>query len=492
MSEAVQNDETNAELRQLSGQDAVFIYGETPSMPMHTMGTTILDPSGVPGGFGFEQIAATVAARIHRIPPFRQRLLEVPFGLGHPLLVDDPDFRVENHLHRIALPAPGGMRELAEVVGDLAGRLLERSQPLWEMWVVEGLEGGRIALVAKLHHCMIDGASGSSQMANLMDLEPDVRVESAPPWNPPPLPATLPLVARSVGSGFVGPLQLGRLLFSTARGLRARRRVRSELAQRDGRSPAFLQLAPSTPMNGAVTTHRKVAYGSVPLDEVKRIKNAFGVTVNDAALAASALALRRYLQARDALPEEPLVCGVPISLKSETEKQELSNKVSLMSVRLPTHLDDPEAIVQAVERATADAKRVHLAAADDLAPRWLQLAPPLLTTLGARLYSDWDVGDLAPVIWNVVVSNMRGPPVPLYFGGARVEAVYPMGPVGEGFGLNITLLSNMGRLDVGVLACRELVPDPWEITEGLVQAVAELGLAARKKEGASPQPGASP
>jgi diacylglycerol O-acyltransferase len=475
---------SHGSLRRLSGEDAIFVYGETPSMPMHTMGTVILEPSAVAGGFGFDRIVRTVASRIHRIPPFRQRLLQVPLGLGHPVLVDDPDFDLANHLHRLAVPAPGSLRELAGIVGELAGRPLDRHQPLWEMWAVEGLEGGRIALVMKMHHCMIDGASGSSQMAGLMDLAPDAApAQPAGIWNPPSLPSPLSLAARSAGSRFVGPLRLGRLVFDTARGAWSRDRARRRIARESGEAGADAPPVPRTLFNRALSPHRCVAYGSVSLEAVKRVKNAFGVTVNDAVLAASALALRRYLEARDALPAEPLVCVVPVSLKSDREKQEFSNKVSGFSIRLPTHLQEPEAIVRAVHRETARAKTVHEAAGEDRIAEWLQLVPPLLTTAGLGLFSELHLADRAPALWNVIVSNMKGPPVPLYFGGARVEAVYPMGPVGEGMGINVTLLSNMGRVDVGVLACREIVPDPWEITEGFARAVADLGLAAEQAEG---------
>jgi WS/DGAT/MGAT family acyltransferase len=482
MNEAIHPEEPRPHIRRLTGEDAVFIYGETPSMPMHTMGTLILDPSQVPGGFGYKQIVETVKSRIHLIPPFCQRLLEVPFGMGHPVMVDDPDFRVENHLHRLAVASPGGLHELAEIVGELAGRPLDRSQPLWEMWVVEGLAGGRMALVTKLHHCLIDGASGSSQMASLMDLEPDAVVEPPAAWNPPPLPSALALTVGSVGSQIVGPARFGRLLFDTARSMHRRRRARREIARPGVKRAGLLEMAPPTPLNRALGVHRRVAYGSVRLEDVKRVKKAFGVTVNDAVLAACALALRRYLQARNALPEQPLVCAVPISLKSDSEKRDFTNKVSALSIRLPTHLEDPAAIVQAVHRETVDAKHVHQAVEEDVLPQWLQFLPPTLTTLSVRLYSELDVANRVPPMWNVVISNMMGPPVPLYFGGARVEAVYPMGPAGEGIGLNITLLSNMGRIDMGVLACREIVPDPWEITEGFTRAVRDLELAAEKVE----------
>jgi WS/DGAT/MGAT family acyltransferase len=476
-------------MRRLSGEDAVFVYAETPSMPMHTLGTTILDPAGAPGGaFGFERIVATVASRLHLVPPFRQRLLEIPLGLGHPVLVDDPGFRIENHLHRIAVPAPGSLRELAEVVGDIAARPLDRSQPLWEMWVVEGLSGGRIALITKMHHCMIDGASGSSQMAQLMDLEASPPPPQLPRgrWSPPPLPSALELARLSLGSRFVSPIWLGRLLLHTATGLRRRRRAQREIA-RGGPLPPVLQMPPTTRFNRAISTHRAVAYGSASLADVKRIKNAFGVTINDAVLAACALSVRRYLEARDDLPERPLICMVPVSLKSQQEKVEFSNKVSTLLVKLPTQLAEPEDVIEAVHGETADAKHVFAAIEEDLLSPWLQLVPPVLSALGARLYSDLGLADrqLTPI--NLIVSNMMGPPVPLYFGGARVEAVYPMGPVGEGIGLNLTVLSNMGRLDIGVLACRESVPDVWEIAEGFAQAVAERGVAAEKRMAETPE-----
>ncbi|MDH3684816.1 MAG: wax ester/triacylglycerol synthase family O-acyltransferase [Myxococcales bacterium] len=476
----------SATMRRLSGQDAIFVYAETPNMPMHTMGTTLLDPSGVEGRFGYEEIVETVASRVHLMPPFRQRLLEVPLGLGHPFLVEDPDFRAEHHLHRRQLPGPGTMQELAELVGELSATLLDRTKPLWEMWVVEGLETGEIALVSKMHHCMIDGASGSSQMAQLMDLEPRPAPRApAPHFDPPPLPSALGLARRSVGSRLVSPLQLGRLAFRTGRGLLARRRAELEFPHASeadgGEVPGPFETAPETPWSGALTRNRAVAYGSAPLDDVKFVKDAFGVTVNDAVLAACTLAVRSYLGERGEYPERPFQCLVPVSLKSDQEKTEFSNKVSMLNVDLPTQLDDPAEVIEVVHRETARAKRVFEAVTDDLVAPWLELAPPVLSALGARLYSELGLADYAPPIANLVASNMMGPPVPLYFGGARVTAVYPMGPVGEGFGLNLTVLSNMGRLDLGVMACRERIPEPFAIADAFTQAVADLRLAAEKK-----------
>jgi WS/DGAT/MGAT family acyltransferase len=351
------------------------------------------------------------------------------------------------------------------------------------MWVVEGLQEGRIALVTKLHHCMIDGASGASQMAHLMDLEAEAKpVPPLEPWDPAPLPSLLERMRGSLTSRLVNPIRLGELVLQTAQGLSSRRSAQLETRQPGSEAPPLFDGgAPETPFNRALSRRRAVAYGGASLSDVKRIKNAFGATVNDVVLGACALSVRRYLEARDALPDKPLFCLVPVSTKSEGEKEGLFNKVSAMVVELPTHLESPADMIAAIHRNAADAKRVFAAIEHDLVPAWLHYLPPLLTNATAQLYSDWKLADRrGPPGANLVGSNMMGPPVPLYFGGARVEAVYPMGPVGEGLGLNFTVLSNMGRLDVGVLAGPEIVPEVWEVAEGFGSAVAELCLAAEK------------
>ena len=468
--------------RRLSALDAVFIHAETEAMPMHTMGTMIIDPSTLPSGeFDMDHVRRTMQERIHLTPPWRQRLIEVPLNLGHPWLVDDPGFRVENHLYRAALPSPGSLRELAEFVAELARRPLDRSRPLWEMWVVEGLEGGRLALVSKLHHCMSDGASGASQMGSLLDLAPDTRPEPPEePWEPAPLPTGWELLREELRPRLPRPLGFARLVGATARGAYRRGRARVELERRGERLPELVPSAPQTRFSGAITPRRSVAFASASLDDIKFIKNAFGVTVNDAVLAACTLALRRYLQAQDDLPDEPLGCVVPVSTKSAEEKQEFSNKVSAMFVKLPTHLEQPEEVLATIHAETRAAKHVFEAFEDDVMGGWSELAPPAVMAIGARLFSDLNLADWVHTPMNCIISNMPGPPVPLYWGGARVDAIFPMGPVGEGVGLNLTVLSNCGRLDFGAMACRDTVPEVWDIAEGFAQGVAELEVAARK------------
>lgn len=474
---------TDRGIRRLSPLDAVFVYGETPSMPMHSLGTMIIDASTLPTGrFDFEHVCRTLERRLHLTPPWRQRLIEVPLGLDHPILVDDPDFRVENHVRRAALPSPGTRRELADLVADIASRPFDRSQPLWEMWLVEGLYDGNLALIMKLHHCMSDGASGASQMSSLLDLAPDA-VPNPPeqPWSPAPLPSRLGLAGAALRPSLPNPLRLGRLLYDTGKGALRRAQEQRAIAREGGPVPELLASPPETRFGGAITSRRTAAFASASLDAIKRIKDTFRVTVNDAVLAACTLALRHYLDEHDDLPEAPLVCGVPVSVKSDEEKREFSNRVSVMLVRLPTHLEDPEAVVRAVHAETKAAKRLFEAVQGDLAEGWLELAPPALVRLGARAFSDLDLADWIRTPMNCLVSNMPGPPMPLYWGGARVLAVYPMGPVGEGVGLNITVLSNMGRLDFGVLACRDRVPEVDHLADGFSHAVAELELLAKKR-----------
>lgn len=442
-------------------------------MPMHTIGTLILDPSTLPSGrFDRAHVVRHLKRRIHRLPPFRQRLLGVPLDLAAPVLADDPEFRVEHHVHRRRLRKPGGERELAELVAEIAVPLLARDKPLWEMWLVEGLAENRCAIVTKLHHCMIDGATGASQMANLLDFTPDDQSPRPPVFRPAPLPSALDLLRDSLGT-LPDARKFAQLVRSTSAALIDRAR-RGELA-------GLLPNAPRTPFSGAAGTARAVAFGSAALDDVKQVKNAFDVTLNDAVLAACTLALRRYLIARDALPAQPIACAVPVSIKSEAELREFSNKVSAMTVELPTHLDDPEAIVQGVAQATRDAKRAFEASDPELLLGWLDVAPAGLLRLGARALGALRLADYVTMPWNCVVSNMRGAPFPLYFAGARVIATYPMGPVGDGVGVNITVLSNMDRLDFGVLASRALVPDVWELADGFGAAIEELrGLAAQR------------
>jgi len=461
-------------MRRLSGLDAAFLYFETPTMHMHVTGTVVLDPSTMPGGYSFGRIREVLASRLHLMPLFRERVAMVPFGLAHPVLIEDPDFDLDNHLHRVAVPAPGSFHELAEFVGDIASRPLDRSRPLWEMWVVEGLEHGYVALVAKMHHCAIDGVSGAESMVHIFDLSPTPEPVEPPPWSPEAVPSDWDLVTGALASRLRTPARVVRTVRNTARSVVGLTRT---LRGPDVSNPTLPLTAPRTSFNGAVTAHRAVAFSKASLEEIKLVKNTFGTTVNDVVLAACTRSLRRWLLAHEGLPDRALVASVPVSVRSESDPTG-GNRVSAMFVSLPVGEEDPVAALAAIREDTKGAKEIHGALGADTLQDWAEFAAPAVAARAARFYSANRLAERHPPLHNLIVSNVPGPPVPLYCAGARVVGVYPMGPILEGAGLNLTVLSNMGSVDFGAIACRELVPDLWDIATGFTDAVTEYHKAA--------------
>src|SRR5438552_18027986 len=328
-------------MERLTGLDAGFLYMEPPSRHMHTLKIAVLDPAGVPGGYRFDLVKEVLSTRLRHLPPFRRRLVEVPFQLHHPVWVEDPDFDLDYHVRRVAVPAPGGPEQLGEIAGDIASRPLDRSRPLWELWVVEGLENGHIAVIAKMHHCTIDGVSGANLMVHLFDLSPEGDEKPAPEeeWKPERVPSPPELIGYAINSRARRPLQMARIVPKTIRSL-----VNVVQTRRGSGSPAGGTpfTAPRTSFNGAITSRRACAYARVPLDEVKQVKNAFGTTVNDVVLAVCAGALRRFLLKGNELPDKPLLAVVPVSVRADDENDGGgSNRVSAMFTSLHTHVDDP-------------------------------------------------------------------------------------------------------------------------------------------------------
>lgn len=468
-------------MQRLSGMDASFLYMETPTHHMHVVGVLILDPSTMQGGFSLDRVRSLIASRIHLMPMLRRRLVQVPLGLSHPLWAEDPDFTLDSHIAHLAVPAPGSMQELAEVVGGIASRPLDRRRPLWEMHVVEGLADGSAALVTKMHHATIDGITGADLMSHLLDLEPNA-ADPPPPdeeWVPDRVPSEIEVLAGAVADRITNPLRGVRALARTARSLLDLGRSVLPLGG-DGLSPALPFTAPRTRLNAPITGNRAVAFGQAALDDFKRIKSTFGTTVNDVVLAAAAMTLRRWLLAHDDLPDRPLVAAVPVSVHGQASGGGI-NQVSNMFVRLPVNMDDPVRQLEAIHAETRDAKAVHNAMGADLIQHLAQITPPGVYNLAMRVYALPQVAGAIPPTQNLVISNVPGPPVPLYIAGAQVKGIYPFGPLIEGSGINLTVLSNMGNMDVGVIACPDTVPDLWQIIDGFIAAVAELREAADRR-----------
>jgi WS/DGAT/MGAT family acyltransferase len=466
----------------LSGLDASFLYGETPTMHMHVGMVAVFDPSTVPGGYSFRRVRQLINDRIPLIPVFQRRLVEVPMRLGFPVWVDDPEFDIDNHLRRAALPVPGGMRELADFAGDVISRQLHRDRPLWEMWIVEGVEDGKVALVAKIHHSTIDGVSGAELLGVLFDLErepPEASPKTARQLDSR-IPSGLELVSQAMVAGLVAPFDIARIMLRTTRNLFDVGRIRRG-EQAKGGLPLT---APRTSINAAVHARRRVAFAAASLTDAKKLKNEIGTTVNDVVLAMVAGALRTYLLAGDELPEIPLVSVVPVSVTPDVAELKGSNKVSSMFVQLPTHLPDPIERLRFIREGTKGAKEEHKALGATTLQNWAEHATPNVFAVAARLYTGMKLADRHRPVANLVVSNVPGPDFPLYLAGSQLLGMFPLGPVMDGMGLNITIMSYMGVLYWGLASDARAVPRLWDIAAAIPHALTELMEAA----GLEPEP----
>ena len=462
-------------MERLSGLDATFLYLETPNNHMHVCATMVLDPSTVPGGYSFDKFKEVIRGRLDLVKPFRRRLVTVPFQLHHPIWIEDPDFDLDYHLRHIAVPPPGGPQQLAELTSHLVKLHLERDRPLWECWIIEGLEGGNIGVLTKVHHAAIDGVSGNEITVAMLQLNPD---DDAPPpteeWHPDRIPTEIERLGYAANSLVRQPFRLAKTLRRTAEtALRTRQRNR----QPDVDPPPGFFAAPRTSFNAALTPHRSFAFTSLSLSEVKDVKNALDVSVNDVVLALCAGSLRQYLEANGELPEQPLVAMVPVSVRTEEQQGTLGNQVSNMLCSLATEIDDPTKRLQAIHEGTQQAKGQLNAIGADTLTNWAEFAAPALAGRAARLYSRTRMADRHRPLFNVTISNIPGPPFPLYSNGARMVANYPLGPIFDGGGLNITVMSYLDQLDFGLVACSDLISDVWSLADGLGAALDELKKA---------------
>ncbi|MEX2292451.1 MAG: wax ester/triacylglycerol synthase family O-acyltransferase [Acidimicrobiales bacterium] len=478
-------------MERLSGLDASFLYFETPNMHMHVAMTAIFDPSTMQGGYEFSAIKDFIESRLHLVPPFRRRVMQVPFRLNHPIWVEDPHFDLDYHIRRVGAPAPGGHRELAELAAQIASTPLDRSRPLWELYVVEGLADGNIGVVTKMHHCAVDGVSGAELMVNLFDLSPEGRdLEPQEPRTPEPIPSDVELVGHAIASRVRRQASILPLVGST---LRTVTTLVSRHRDPEAIVGAVPLTAPATPWNAAITPHRRMSFTRVSLDDVKRVKNAVGCTVNDVVLGLMGGALRRYLEDHGGNPSEPLIAVCPVSVRGDEEQGQMNNKVSAMFTSLATNVDDPIERLRTIHKVTRGAKEDHNALGANLLQNWAEHAAPTTFALAARLYSGLHLADGHRPIHNVVISNVPGPPFPLYYAGAKLEYTLPMGPVMEGAGLNITVLSYLDNVDIGFMACRELVPDVWDLVDHVQDAMSELlsSIEPFELEAVAPAPAAT-
>jgi diacylglycerol O-acyltransferase len=461
----------------LTGMDATFLYVETHEAHMHVAMTGIYDVSTMEGGYSFEAIKEHIRSRLQLVAPFRRRLVQVPFQFHHPVWIEDPNFNLDYHVRRIGCPAPGGRRELAEVAAQIASIPLDRTRPLWEAWVIEGLKQDRVGFVVKVHHCAIDGASGAEIMTELYDLSPEGRELEPVDIEPERVPSDQELLTYAA----LSKLRLVRDSFGLAK------RTVSSIADlvRAARDPdsshgAVPRGAPRAPWNHTIGPHRTVSFARLPLEQTKAVKDSLGVKLNDVILAVCSGTLRRYLQAHDALPAEPLIATCPVSVRVAEERGDMGNKVSAMFSSLATDLDDPAERLHAIAASTSGAKLDHELVGARTLTDWAEWAAPTTFGLASRLYGSMHVADSMRPIHNLVISNVPGPPFPLYLAGAELVAAYPMGPIMDGAGLNVTVLSYRDHIDIGFMADRDLIPDVWDLAASVTPAFEELVALAEE------------
>ncbi|HTM84168.1 MAG TPA: wax ester/triacylglycerol synthase family O-acyltransferase [Mycobacterium sp.] len=465
-------------MQRLSGLDASFLYLETSTQPLHVLSLMEVDTSTMPGGYSFEAFRDALAVRMKAMPLFREKLADTALNLDHPVWVEDTDFDVARHLHRIGLPPPGSRVELAEIVGHIAGLPLDRSRPLWETWVIEGLEsgagtvgdGGRVAVLTKVHHAAVDGVSGSSLMSTLCSTEPE---------SPDPEPvagegdaSALRIAAGGLLRFVTRPLKLATVLPGTVASV-----VNTLERARTGLTMARPFAAPRTRFNDSITAHRNVAFTQLDLEDIKTVKNHFDVKVNDVVMALVAGALRRYLLDRGELPDSSLVAMVPVSVHDKSDRPG-RNQVSGMFSQLQTQIGDPANRLEAIAEENSVAKEHNSAISATLLQDWSQFAAPAVFGVAMRLYARTGLTSSRPV-HNLVISNVPGPQQPLYYLGCEIKAMYPIGPIFHGSGLNITVMSLAGKMNVGIIGCPELMPDLWALADGFGPGLEELLAATR-------------
>lgn len=465
------------EVKRLSGIDAFFLYVETPTMHTHVVLTAVLDPATSPEGYSFERISAHIAERLHLVPPFRRRAVDVPLKAHHPIWVDDADFDIHNHVHAKRLSGAGDLDELSRFVAEVAAEPLDRRRPLWEMWIVEGLADDRIALVAKIHHSAMDGGSGVDLMPVFFDLEPSPPArETPPPWEPADRPHPLVTLGEAGIDRIRGLTRMVPLLRRTGGAIDSLVKTRRTPDRVHGATPLT---APRTGFNGPIDNSRSVAFARLPLPDIKRIKNAFGATVNDVLLATCAGALRRYMDSHGGIPDRPLVTVCPVSTRTEDQRGVIGNHLSAMFTSLHTDLEAPDDRLRATAGSATAAKEEHEALGADTLSDWAELMlDPRLTPALNNLYTHSGLSGTHPPAANLVLSNMVGTPFPVYLAGCRMEYAFPMGPVMEGIGLNITVLSYCDHVDFGFLAAGNLIPDVGELAAEIPSAFDELLGAA--------------
>lgn len=469
----------------LTALDATFLGLEDGNAHMHVGATMLFEPGplvGPDGRLDIDRIRRAVTSKLHLVDRYRQKLAYVPVE-GHPVWVDDDRFNIEYHVRLTALPHPGGPEQLKRLTSRIMSQMLDRGKPLWEMWLVEGLEDGGFAMINKTHHCMIDGVSGMDVISALLDPDPDLPMGRPHPWKPRPTPHALNLTADALRHRIEQPVELlratRRAITNPAKALREAQGVVQSVA--DAVRPSLTK-ASETPFNVPIGPHRQIEWSEIPLERVKAVKNLVGGTVNDVVLATVAGAVRRFFKYRRLSTRHmDFRVMIPVSVRTGAERGAYGNRVSLMVAPLPVDISSPVERLQAITAITKDLKKSKQAVGAERLTALAEWGVPNLMAQAARLAT-------RARAFNLVVTNVPGPQLPLYLEGARMRSTYPVVPLTHNMACGVALLSYDGTLCWGLNGDWEAMPDLDRLRQDVEAAFAELEDAARQLGEQTPAP----
>ncbi len=461
------------DIKPITGMDATFLYGETPTSPMHVGSVAVIE-----GSLEFEIFKERIRSRLHLIPKLRQRLISVPLSIDYPYWVDDPNFDLDLHLHRMALPKPGSWKELRAAASSIFSEHLDKSRPLWSFTFIEGLDNlsqvpkGSVAIVSKIHHVAIDGMAGAGILGLLFDLSPKPPKEKpAPAFKPKPLPNEVSLMLKSTVSFARDPFKFPRLI-----GEAVTSSIKAGVVSRTQRVklPTAPFTAPPTPINGIISARRKWNTTILSLARVKQLKKIMETTLNDVILAICSGALRRYFLEKGKLPHKPLVAMVPISTRQKTDKSGDGNKLSSMLIQLATNIEDPIERLEAIYENTIRGKTYQNAVGAKALSNMAEVVPFGIANQAARLYSRFQVAEMHNPVMNLTITNVPGPQMPLYLSGHKLQSIMGMAPIIDGMGLIIAIFSYNGQLTVSATSDAKSMPDLDDFVRYIRESANEL------------------
>ncbi len=464
-------------LDRLTALDASFLTNESSSSHMH-VGAILIFEGPAPR---YVDLVEHVRGRLAQVPRFRQKLVVPPLEAGRPLWADDVNFNLTYHIRHTALPEPGGEAQLKRLCGRVFSQQLDRSKPLWELWLAQGLERDRFAILTKTHHAMVDGVSGVDIGTVLFDLEPVPEpAEVSDDWVPQKEPGTTELVARGISDAVAAPIKIAERAVEAVR--HPETTARKAVEALEGVSEivsAFADPAPDVPLNHPIGPHRRYVWASSELATFKRIKDALGGTVNDVVLAVVTGSLRNWLQLRGVRTEGlELRALVPVSIRAEDERGNLGNRIALMRGPLPVYVEDPVRRLRTISDEMAGLKRSKQALGAEVISRFNDFAPPTLLAQAARI-------NFTTRLFNMIVTNVPGPQIPLYVLGRELQEVFPVAFLPENHALAVAIMSYNGKVGFGLLADYDSMEDIEVLAAGVNESLAELEAAATETSAAA-------